>query len=71
MKLQHSSQSMIATTNIMHLYGYIQFGACYKNTTQADEPINEYQIMMANMEALRELDNVVYANAVKMLGWQK
>ena len=38
---------------------------------KTDEPNDEYQVMMANMEALRELDYVVYANAVKLLGGQK
>ena len=32
---------------------------------------NECQIMITNMEALRELDNAIYENVVKMLGWKK
>lgn len=32
---------------------------------------DECQIMITNMEALRELDNAIYENVVKMLGWQK
>ena len=32
---------------------------------------DEYQVMLASMEVLRELDDGVYENVVKMLGWQK
>ena len=32
---------------------------------------DECQIMITNMEALREIDNAIYKNVVKMLGWQK
>ena len=32
---------------------------------------DECQIMITNMEALREIDNAIYENVVKMLGWQK
>ena len=37
-------------------------------TDQSDSD-EEYQIMIVNMESLRELDDVVYENVVKMLGW--
>ena len=32
---------------------------------------DEYHIIIANMQALRQLDNVVYGNIVKMFGWEK
>ena len=32
---------------------------------------DEYQVMLASMEVLRELDDGVYENVVKMLGQQK
>ena len=38
---------------------------------KSDESDDEYQITIANMEALRELDFDVYGNVVKMFGWQK
>ena len=38
---------------------------------KSDESDDEYQITIANMEALRELDYDVYRNVVKMFGWQK
>ena len=36
-----------------------------KNINKLDD---EYEITIANMQALRQLDNVVYGNIVKMLG---
>ena len=36
-----------------------------RNTDELDD---EYEITIANMQALRQLDNVVYENIVKMLG---
>ena len=38
---------------------------------KSDESDDEYQITIANMEALRELDYDVYGNVMKMFGWQK
>ena len=38
---------------------------------KSDESDDEYQITIANMEALRELDYDIYGNVVKMFGWQK
>ena len=39
-----------------------------KNINKLDD---EYEITIANMQALRQPDNVVYENIVKMLGWDK
>ena len=42
-----------------------------KKHLKTDELHGEYQISIANMEGLRELNGVVYYNVVKMLGWKK
>ena len=44
---------------------------CKKNLKTDESEDGEYQITIANMEGLRELDGVVYYNVVKMLGWKK
>ena len=35
------------------------------------EQDDDYQVMMGSLEALRELDYVVYDIVIKMFGWQK
>ena len=42
-----------------------------KKHLQTDDLDDEYQITIANMQALRQLDNGVYSNVVQMLGWEK
>ena len=42
-----------------------------KKHLQTDDLDDEYQITIANMQALRQLDNGVYSNVVQMLGWKK
>ena len=44
---------------------------CKKNLKTDESEDGEYQISIANMEGLRELNGVVYYNVVKMLGWKK
>ena len=38
---------------------------------KSNELGDEQQITIVNMDALRELDYLVYGNVMKMLGWQK
>ena len=47
----------------------IKKGKKSKKHLKTDQSDEEYQIMIANMESLRELDVVVYEDVVKMLGW--
>ena len=42
-----------------------------KKYLQTDDLDDEYQITIANMQVLRQLDNGVYSNVVQMLGWEK
>ena len=42
-----------------------------KKCKKIDDLDGEYQITIANMHALRQLNNGVYRNVVKILGWEK
>ena len=42
-----------------------------KKHLETNESVDDYRIRITKMEGLRELDDVVYNDVVKMLGWQK
>ena len=69
--LRNNVQVVLVANERSDHFGELRTNKSSKKGLKSGKSDDKCQIMITNMEALRELDNAIYDNVVKMLGWQK